>query len=218
MDSIVHRAEEIGSEYKKDYRRLRWAVGLSGALSIAVGLVILVWPGISLFALTILFGAYMVANGVVGVASASQGMAKNQRGWLIFASILSFVAGVAVLVWPNIGELALLYVIGAYAIAFGVVTAGAAFRLPLDGADKALLLITGLVSILFGVVMFAKPGAGALVVLALIAAFSLVIGVSELVLAIGGKRLLEARLKDVLKAYEPRPANEPKHRKPQPTS
>jgi uncharacterized membrane protein HdeD (DUF308 family) len=215
MDSIVDRAKEIGSGYRKDYRRLRWAVGLSGALSVAVGVVILVWPGISPFALTVLFGALMVANGVVGVASVSGGMARNQRGWLVFASVLSFVAGVGVLVWPNIGELALLYVIGAYAIVFGVVTAGAAFRLPLEGADKALLLIGGLVSILFGVVMFAKPGAGALVVLALIAAFALVIGVSELVVAIGGKRLLEARLKDVLEAFERRPANDPK---PQPTS
>src|SRR5262249_1461985 len=142
MDSIVHRAEEVGSEHKKGYGRLRWAVGLGGALSIAVGLVILFWPGISLFALTVLFGADMVANGLVGVASASRGVAKDQRGWLVFASVLSLVAGVAVLVWPNIGELALLYVIGAYAIAFGVVTAGAAFRLPLDGADRALLPIT----------------------------------------------------------------------------
>jgi len=51
-------------------------------------------------------------------------------------------------------------------------------------------------------VMFAKPDDGALVVLALIAAFSLVIGVSEIVLAIGGKRIVEARVKDLAKAYE----------------
>src|SRR4029077_20198193 len=92
-----------------------------------------------------------------------------------------------------------LYVIGAYAITLGVVMAGGAFWLPIDGADKALLLFSGLVSILFGIVMFAKADAGALVGLALIAAFALVSGVSELVLAIGGKRLVEADVKRAIK-------------------
>ena len=89
--------------------------------------------------------------------------------------------------------------IGAYAIAFGVIMAGGAFWLPLDGSNRAPLLFSGLVSILFGIVMFANPGAGALVTLALIAAFALVIGLSEVVLAIGGKRLVETRLNRVMK-------------------
>ena len=100
--------------------------------------------------------------------------------------------------WPNISALALLYVIGAYAIAFGIFGIGGAFSLPLDGTDKALIVLMGLVSILFGVVIFASPGEGALVLLALIAAFSLVVGISELVVAIGGKRLLERDLKSAL--------------------
>jgi len=53
MESIERRAHGVRS----DYTRLRWAVGLNGVLSIAVGVVILIWPGISLFALTVLFGA-----------------------------------------------------------------------------------------------------------------------------------------------------------------
>jgi uncharacterized membrane protein HdeD (DUF308 family) len=120
---------------------------------------------------------------------------------------------VAVLVWPNIGALALLYIIGAYAIIFGIVMAGGAFWLPLDGTDRLLLLFTGLVSMLFGIVMFADPGDGALVVLALIAAYALVLGLSEVVLAIGGKRLVEARLNNARKELEARL----KSREPQPT-
>ena len=86
MDSFVKRAEqEVGSEYK----RLRWMVGLNGALSVAVGVLILGWPGISLFALTILIGAYMTANGVVGLGSAISGRVRKQRGWLAVASIFS---------------------------------------------------------------------------------------------------------------------------------
>jgi uncharacterized membrane protein HdeD (DUF308 family) len=200
MDSILDRVEQRVSS---DYKQFRWTLGLTGALSIAVGVIILVWPSISLFALTILFGAYFVANGVLGLSAAISGMVRQNRGWMAFASILSIAAGVLVLVWPNIGALSLLYIVGAYAIAFGVIEAGAAFSLPLDGGDRALLLFSGLVSILFGVVMFAKPGDGAIVLLALIAAFALIVGVSEVVLAIGGKKLVEASFKDMLKAYEP---------------
>jgi uncharacterized membrane protein HdeD (DUF308 family) len=61
-----------------------------------------------------------------------------------------------------------------------------------------VLGLSGVVSILFGIVMFAEPGAGALVLLSLIAAYMLVIGVAELTLAIGGKRLLDSQRKHVL--------------------
>ena len=199
MDSIVQQTKNIRS----DYTKLRWAVGLSGALSIAVGVVILLWPGISLFALTILFGAYMTASGVVGLVAAISGnFIKEHRGWLAFGASLSIVAGVLVLVWPNIGALALLYIIGAYAIVFGIVMAGGAFWLPLNGGDRALLLFSGIISLLFGVVMFASPNDGALVLLALIAAYSLVIGVSEVVVAIGGRRLVEGRVKRTIDQAE----------------
>jgi uncharacterized membrane protein HdeD (DUF308 family) len=108
-------------------------------------------------------------------------------------------------VWPDISELALLYVIGAYAVAFGLVAVFGAFYLPLDGTDTALMALTGLASILFGIVMFAKPGDGALVVLALIAAFALVTGITQLVVAIGGERLLSRSLKRAI-APTPQPS------------
>ena len=85
--------------------------------------------------------------------------------------------------------------IGVYAVALGILCVAASFRLPLDGRDTALMILTGLVAIVFGIVIFAKPGAGALAVLALIAAFALVTGISELVVAIGGEKLLERKVK-----------------------
>ena len=68
-------------------------------------------------------------------------------------------------------------------------------ELPLDGGQKASTVLTGLVAIAFGIVIFARPGAGALAVLALIAAFGLVTGISELVVAIGGEKLVERKAK-----------------------
>ena len=201
MESTFNRATKMAST---QLTKMRWALGLNGLLSIAVGVVILVWPGISLYALTILFGAYAFATGAVGLIAALKGVAKNERAWLIVSSLLGIAVGVVVLVWPNMSALALLYVIGAYAIGLGVMAIIGAFWIPFRSTgDSALLALTGLTSVLFGIVMFAKPGDGALVVLALIAAFALVTGISELVVAIGGKRLLENSAKKMIS--EPKP-------------
>ena len=97
--------------------------------------------------------------------------------------------GIAVLLWPSISALGLLFVIAAYAIAIGITIIGSATWLPLKSGDTFLLTLSGLTSIVFGIVMFVKPGDGALVLLALIAAFSLVVGVIQLTVAVGGERI-----------------------------
>jgi uncharacterized membrane protein HdeD (DUF308 family) len=167
--------------------------------------VILIWPGISLFALAIVFGVFTAVNGVVGLITAIRSPALSGRGWLVLSSLISIAFGVFVLARTDMSALALLYVVGAYAITLGIVTIGGGFWLPFDGGDRALLVLTGLVSILFGIVMFAKPGAGALVLLALIAAYELVKGVSELVVSIGWKRLLEHDLKQAVESLRAKP-------------
>ena len=205
MDALDDRTEPpAGTQLTK----VRWAVGLNGLLSIAFGVVLLVWPGISLYALTILFGAYTLASGVVGLAYSVSAGANRERGWLIVSSLLGIAVGAAALLWTGISALALLYVIGAYAIALGVIAIGGAFWLPIDGSDTALMSFSGVVSILFGIVIFARPGTGALVTLALIAAFALVAGVTQLAVAVGGKRLLDGGLKD---GFERNPKPQPSH-------
>ncbi|MFC5267043.1 HdeD family acid-resistance protein [Kribbella qitaiheensis] len=205
MDSLADQAEQLtGTQLKS----MRWVVGLNGLLSIAFGVVILAWPGISLYALTILFGAYTLASGVVGLAYSFSAGANRERGWLIVSSLLGIAVGAAVLIWTGISTLALLYVIGAYAIALGIIAIGGAFWLPIDGSDTALMSLSGVVSTLFGIVIFTRPGTGALVTLALIAAFALVAGVTQLAVAIGGKRLLDGGLKG---AVERNPKPQPSH-------
>jgi uncharacterized membrane protein HdeD (DUF308 family) len=173
--------------------RIRWAIGINGALSVAFGVMVLAWPSISLYALTILFGAYALASGTVQLVQAAS--VKEGRGWMVFSGLLGIGVGIAVLVWPSISALSLLYVIGAYAVVTGVALLGGAFWLPLQGGDSFALSLTGVVAILFGIVMFAKPGDGALVLLGLIAAFALVTGIAQLVLAIGGEKIVNRELR-----------------------
>jgi len=176
----------------------RWALGLKGLASVIFGVMVLAWPGISVLALTIVFGIYALATGAVEVGTAFSTKSKEERGWLVASGLLGIVVGVIVVAWPGISALALLYVIGVYALLLGTLAVAASFQLPLDGRDSALTMVSGIVSIMFGVVIFAKPGAGALAVLALIAAFALVTGVTELVIAIRGDKLLERKVKELL--------------------
>jgi uncharacterized membrane protein HdeD (DUF308 family) len=204
--------DRAGKLARTQVTKLRWSLGLHGFASAVLGVMILAWPDISVYALTIVFGVYALATGIIefGAAFASKG--KQERGWLILRGILGVGVGVLVLAWPGISALALLYVIGAYAVALGILAVVASFQLPLEGRDTVSLVLIGLASIVFGIVIFAKPGAGALAMLGLIAAFALVTGVTELVVAIGGEKLLERKAK---KAFS-RPRTQPKST-PQPS-
>ncbi len=95
------------------------------------------------------------------------------------------------------------HVIGAYAPMLGILTVFGALRLQIDNSDKTVLVLSGLVSVAFGVLMLAKPGDGALVLLALIAAYSLVVGITELTVAIGWRRLLASASRDYLRTAGP---------------
>jgi uncharacterized membrane protein HdeD (DUF308 family) len=106
----------------------------------------------------------------------------GERAWLVVEGLLGLAAGIAVLVWPGLSAVALLYAIAAWAMAVGMLQTTLAFVLR-AGGRSLLLALAGLVSIAFGVVMFGHPGAGALALLALISAFALVGGVMQLAVA-----------------------------------
>jgi uncharacterized membrane protein HdeD (DUF308 family) len=157
---------------------------LRGVLAIAFAVVILIWPNIGLTALIALFGAYALVSGVTAVAGAVSGPVRSDRAWVVFEGLLSIAVGVIVFVWPDLSALGLLYAIAAWAIALGIIEMSLAFALPLSGGRSLLLALGGVLSVAFGVVMFAHPGAGAVALLALIAAFALVTGAIQIAFAL----------------------------------
>jgi uncharacterized membrane protein HdeD (DUF308 family) len=200
MSNILQQAEQAADDR---FKKARWALGLSGLLAIAFAVAILVWPNISLFALVIVFGALALSRGLVGLYMAIRSPIKQGRGWLVLSSLAGIAIGVVVFFFTDMSALALLYVIGAYALTVGILTVFGALRLPIDNTDKTVLVLSGLVSVAFGALMIAKPGDGALVLLALIAAYSLVVGIAELTVAIGWRRLLARATRDYLRPAGP---------------
>src|SRR4029453_16216108 len=104
MSTMLQQAES-------QFTRLRWALGVSGALSIALGIVIIVWPSISLYSLVIVFGAFTLPRGLVGLGAAIGSQSMPGRGWLVVSSLASIAVGVLVFLNTQMSALALLYVI-----------------------------------------------------------------------------------------------------------
>ena len=163
-----------------------WKVtALRGILAIVFAVVILVWPSIGLTALIALFGAFALLSGVTTIVGAfSLHMRGGDRAWLLLDGLLGVVVGVVVFVWPELSALGLLYAIAAWAIATGILEMSFALVVPVSGGLRLLLLLGGLFSVAFGVIMFGHPGAGAVALLALIGAFAFVSGVMQVALAV----------------------------------
>lgn len=162
-------------------KRIASWIGIRGGLAFVFGIVLLAFPEISLAALVLTFGAVAFVDGVAVLATAIAGRHESGRGWMVFHGIGSILTGIAVVVWPDISALALLYVIGAWAVVAGMLEIAGAIELPLDAAERVLLVLSGLLSIAFGTIMWIHPGAGALALVTLIAAFAIVTGTTLLV-------------------------------------
>jgi uncharacterized membrane protein HdeD (DUF308 family) len=173
-------------EGEREFARTWKNIGFAGLLAVAFGVVVLVWPNIGLTALIALFGAFAFVMGVTKLhAALDKSLPRSSRGWLVFDGLLGIAVAVVVLVWPDLSALALLYAIGAFAIATGILgVVGGATLVPASHGHSLLLMVWGVISIAFGAIMFAEPGTGALALLALIAAFSIVTGVIQIAYAL----------------------------------
>ncbi len=165
-------------------RGVRFLV-VAGGLGIVFGLVVALWPGLSLIALVSLFGAFSFIYGLLGLGLGLNLMAHRSSQWVPY--ILGGLGGIAVgavtFFYPGITALALVYLIGAWAVVTGIfeVIAGIDLRGQVNGAFWFGL--AGVLSVLFGVMVALFPGAGALAILWLIGFYSIVTGAMRLVAA-----------------------------------
>jgi uncharacterized membrane protein HdeD (DUF308 family) len=161
-----------------------WMLLMRGLIAIAFGLLLWAQPGISLAALVLFFGAYVLADGILGVWSAFAGRKDHEDWWVMLLWGLTGIAiGILTFVAPGLTALVLLFYIAAWAIATGVLQIAAAVRLRKVIHGEWWLILGGLASVIFGVLLMARPGAGALAVLWLIAAYAVVFGVFLVLLA-----------------------------------
>ena len=141
-----------------------WSLVIRGVVAILLGIMALAWPGITLGAMVLLFGAYALIDGVVSLAGVWRASKAHERwGALLFEGFVGIAAAIVTIAWPGITLLSLVYVIAAWAIITGILEIVAAIRLRKHIAHEWLLAVGGAASILFGILVMGFPITGALV-------------------------------------------------------
>ncbi len=161
---------------------------LYGVLAIIVGIIAIAWPGVTILALVILFAVYaFIAAGLQAMRAFSSRSAGPVFGHLLLA-LVDLAAGVIALVWPKPTALVLVIVVAAWALVGGFFEVFAAFQSGETAGTRALFILGGLVSILFGVLLFARPGVGAVTLALLFGLFALIYGVSQITMGVELRR------------------------------
>jgi uncharacterized membrane protein HdeD (DUF308 family) len=161
-----------------------WLLLVRGLLSILFGVLAFVWPGITILTLVFLYGAYALVDGIFAIVAAIRGEGgPAPRWWLAAVGLLGVAAGIFAFAMPGLTTFALLMLIAAWALVRGVFEIIGAIRLRKEIDNEWMLILSGLLSVLFGAIMLIMPGAGALALIWVIASWAIAIGIMESVLA-----------------------------------
>lgn len=162
-----------------------WVLALRGLCAVMFGILAFIWPGITLGALVLLYGAFALIDGVLSIVAAIfKGEGTGTPWWaLVLVGLMGIAAGILTFTWPGITALVLLYLIAAWAIISGIFEIIAAIKLRKEIDGELWLALTGILSIIFGVMLMARPGVGAIAVVWLIGIYAIFFGIFHIALA-----------------------------------
>ncbi len=147
-----------------------------GILAVIIGVIALAWPSVTVLALVILFAVYaFIAAGLQAARAFSSAKAGPVFGHLLLG-LADLAAGVIALAWPGPTALVLVLIVGVWAVIAGLAEFFAAFQSGEPAGTRAMLILGGLATTAFGVVLCARPGIGAVTLALLFALFNLIAG------------------------------------------
>jgi len=161
------------------------SLAIRGACALVFGVLSFIWPGLSLATLVLIWGAYALIDGGLAVLAGF----KSKIWSLVFIGVVGVLAGIGTFMYPGMTALVLLYFIAAWAIITGILAVYIAIRLRKELTGEWVLALAGVLSVLFGIMLIANPGAGALSVIWLIATYAVAFGILLLLLAFRLKSL-----------------------------
>jgi uncharacterized membrane protein HdeD (DUF308 family) len=162
---------------------------LLGVLAVIVGIIAIAWPGVTILALVILFAVYaFIAAGMQAARAFSSRDAGPVFGHLLLA-LIDLAAGVVALVWPGPTAYVLVIIVAAWAVVGGVTEIVAGFAAGETAGTRAMFILAGLVSVAFGVLLFARPGVGAVTLALLFGLYSMIYGFSQITAGVQVRQL-----------------------------
>jgi uncharacterized membrane protein HdeD (DUF308 family) len=158
---------------------------IRGIAGIVIGLLAVAWPGMTIAVLVAIFGVYAIVDGLTNLFIGFARSRAGSRSWAhVIQGVVGIAAGVLTFVWPGVTALALVWFIAAWAVVTGVLEIVAAVRLRKVITGEWLLALSGALSIAFGLLVFAFPGAGAIGIAFVLGAYAVATGVILVTLGI----------------------------------
>jgi uncharacterized membrane protein HdeD (DUF308 family) len=171
-----------------------WMITVRGALAVAFGLVAIAWPGITVLALVLLWGAYALIDGItsVGLAVSDRSAPNDHRLMYGLLGLLGIGAGVISFLWPGATAVVLLVIIACWAIFAGVLQIGAAIRMRKVIDNEWFLALSGAVCVILGILLIVQPATGAIGLVIAIATFAIVWGVSLILFGLRLRKIAQS--------------------------
>jgi len=161
-----------------------WALALRGVASILFGILAFALPGVTLAVIVVLFGAYALVDGILAIVSAIRALHGHKPwGSFLLEGAFGIVIGLVTFFVPGVTLVFVVTLIAIWAIVTGALEIAAAVRLRRHVPGEWVLILTGIVSVLFGILLFAAPLTGALVIVWWLGAYAVLFGILLLVLA-----------------------------------
>jgi uncharacterized membrane protein HdeD (DUF308 family) len=165
---------------------------LLGILAVITGIIAIAWPGVTILALVILFAVYAFMRAGLQAARAFSSRSAGPVFGHLLLGLINLAAGVIALGWPAPTALVLVVVVAAWALAGGIAEIAAGFGSGMTAGARTMFIVAGLVSVAFGVVLFARPGVGAVTLALLFGLYSMIYGFSQIMAGVQARQLKHA--------------------------
>ena len=183
MANIDSAFSSFGADAQELCKRTWWVFLLGGIASVAFGVMALVNPGVALFVLATFFAAAVLVDGAANAIGAIRHREKDGWWLMLLLGALGLAVGAFALMNPPVSILAFIYLVAFEAIALGVFTAMLGYKVRKATSREWILYLAGGLSILFGAAVLARPVAGSVTIVYLIAAWAIVVGAFKIAFA-----------------------------------
>jgi uncharacterized membrane protein HdeD (DUF308 family) len=171
-----------------------WVLVLRGIIALALGILALLFPGVTITFAAIFFAAYLIVDGVLAVVAGIRAAEAHRRWWpFALEGLIGVAAGIVALIWPAVTIVVLVALVAAWAILSGLAMLIPAFRLP-RGSGRGWLIFSGAVSLLLGIVILIQPAAGVFYIVLSIGIYAIIFGIGLIALGLHVRRLHGSRV------------------------
>lgn len=168
-----------------------WLMTLRGVFAILFGIAAFVWPQLTITALVLIFGAYVMSDGLFTIISAASGRRENSQWWLgLLEGLAGIAAGLIAFAWPSVTAVVLLWLAAIWALVTGAFEILAAIQLRKEMTGEWLLALSGVLSIFLGILLVVQPGSGLVAMTWVIGAYAILFGIALVALSLRLRRLM----------------------------